>query len=338
MYKVLVADSDPLVREGLKSTINRVEGFKTVHCLGNGEEAVAACALYPVDMVFLSLNMPRLSGVQTAKHINELYPGTPIIFMGIREVLDIPQEALHIAISGYLAKPVSPAAVKTVLERHKALHVFGLPENVQTLTELIAKRDFPGTVAAIPAIAATIRDQAGEEIHYRRDILLRINFRLLRSLDVRGGTTKQAPLPLPEAEDLAPKHSLDLALFRSAEAAFRRNCESAHPIMGKIFSFIDENISSRLGLEDIVRHSAASQTHISRIVKKHFGMSVMDYLHLRKIHLAKEFFVYSDKSAAETAHRLGYNEAGYFSKVFKKYAGVTVQQYKATLIENQSRE
>ena len=331
MYKVLIADSDPLVREGLESIVNKVDGFKTIHCLGNGEEAVAACAATPVDMAFLSLAMPRLSGLEAAQCINELYPGTPFIFMGVREVLGVPQQALHIAISGYIAKPVSPAKVKDLLERHRTLHVFGLPENVQSLTDHIAKRDFPGAVAVIPTVASSIRDQAGEETQYRRDILLRVNFRLLRSLDNRNETAKPALLPLPETEDLAKKHGLDLALFRSAEAVLRRNCETAHPVMGKVFAFIDNNIASHIGLGGIVQHSAASQTHISRIFKKYFGMSVMDYLHQRKIHLAKEFFVYSDKSAAEAALLLGYNEAGYFSKVFKKYAGVTVQQYKATL-------
>lgn len=330
MYTALVADSDPLVREGLRCLIDRTAGFKTVHCLGNGEQAIAACAATPVDIAFISLALPRGSGLETAKRISDLYPGTPVIFMGTRNVFDFTQEAVHVMIGGYLAKPVSPSLVKDILERHKALHVFGLPESVQTLANHIANRDFPAVLAAIPAIAATMRHQAGEDARHRHDILQRVNFRLLRSLDARGETAKApAPLPLPDEEDMTEDYGLDLALFRSAEAVFRRNCEAAHPLMGKVFRFIDENIASRIGLEDIVRHAAASQTHISRIFKKYFTMSAMDYLHTRKIHLAKEMFTYTDKSSAETAHLLGYNEAGYFSKVFKKYAGMTVQQYKS---------
>jgi two-component system response regulator YesN len=322
----------PLVRKGLKSLIDRVEGFITVHCLGDGEQAVIACAVSPVDMAFLSLAMPRLSGLETAKRINALYPGTPVIFTGVRQSLDFTQEASYIAIDGYIAKPVSPAMVKEILERHKALHVFGLPENVRTLEAHIAEKNFPAACAAIPAVAASIRAQAGEKAEYWRDILTRVNFRILRFLDACGESGKgPAPLSLPETEDLVPDLGLDLALFRSAEEMLRRNCEMGHPLMGKVFKFIDGNTASGIGLGDIVNHSAASQTHISRIFKKYFGMSVMDYLHMRKIHLAKEFFVYANKNSSKAAHLLGYNEAGYFSKVFKKYAGVIVQQFKAGL-------
>ena len=63
----------------------------------------------------------------------------------------------------------------------------------------------------------------------------------------------------------------------------------------------------------------------------------MDYLHIRKLHRAKTILAHEKKNAAETAHLLGYNEAGYFSKVFKKYEGITVQQYKDTLRGNGSQ-
>ncbi len=57
-------------------------------------------------------------------------------------------------------------------------------------------------------------------------------------------------------------------------------------------------------------------------------MSVTEYLHLKKMHLAKGYFYFTEDSIAEVAFRLGYNESSYFSKVFKKYEKMTVKEYK----------
>ena len=57
----------------------------------------------------------------------------------------------------------------------------------------------------------------------------------------------------------------------------------------------------------------------------------MEYLHLRKMHLAKGYFYLTNDSVAEVAFRLGYSESNYFSKVFKKYERITVQQYRKSI-------
>ena len=49
---------------------------------------------------------------------------------------------------------------------------------------------------------------------------------------------------------------------------------------------------------------------------------------MRKLHLAKGSFYFTEDSIAEVAFRLGYNESSYFSKVFKKFENMTVKQYK----------
>lgn len=58
---------------------------------------------------------------------------------------------------------------------------------------------------------------------------------------------------------------------------------------------------------------------------------------MRKLHLAKGYFYFTEDSIAEVAFRLGYNESSYFSKVFKKFENMTVKQYKkkfgSTLLE-----
>lgn len=49
---------------------------------------------------------------------------------------------------------------------------------------------------------------------------------------------------------------------------------------------------------------------------------------MKKMHLAKGYFYFTEDSIADVAFRLGYNESSYFSKVFKKYEKMTVKEYK----------
>ena len=77
---------------------------------------------------------------------------------------------------------------------------------------------------------------------------------------------------------------------------------------------------------------------MSRIFREQFHVSVTEYLHLKKMHLAKGYFYFTEDSIAEVAFRLGYNESSYFSKVFKKYEKMTVKEYKKEVRSRNDRK
>lgn len=334
MFRVLVADGEPLMREALKVMVNRVEGFEAALCVNNGEKAIAACRNDSIDLAFLSLVMPGCSGLETVKRIRAEAPSLPLVLITAGGGFDFTRETVHCNISGYVTRPVSMVDVRGILTSHKARYAPIPPGFANGLVEALGARDFLRAYAAIPRAAAEIRSLAGPDAEKRHAILVHVSRRLTAALDCYEGLEEiMEPLPVFEPGKLGADGSVDLGLFHAVDAAFRRNCVRAYPVLGHAFAFVERSIREKVGLEDIVRHCAASQTHVSKIFKKYFGLSVMDYLHLRKLHLAKRLFVFDNESASETAFALGYNEAGYFSKVFKKYEGMTVAQYKALLTD-----
>ena len=112
---------------------------------------------------------------------------------------------------------------------------------------------------------------------------------------------------------------------------FQKNSSNRYPLLHNVFLYIENNIKSDISLNKIIENCAISQGYLSRIFKEQFQVSVMEYLHMRKIYLAKGYFYFTDDSIAEVAFRLGYNESSYFSKVFKKYENMTVKQYRAQI-------
>ena len=84
----------------------------------------------------------------------------------------------------------------------------------------------------------------------------------------------------------------------------------------------------KLTLSLLVERCSISQSYLSRLFRDCFQLSVTDYIHLRKLHLAKKYILYERKPVGDIGFLLGYNEYTYFSKVFKKYEGMTIQEYK----------
>lgn len=335
MFRVLIADGEPLMREALRAAVGRMEGFEAALCVNNGEKAVAACRNDSIDLAFLSLVMPGCSGLEAAKRISAEVPSLPLVLITAGGGFDFARETLHCNISGYVTRPVSMVAVRDILVSHKSRHAFLPPGLAKGLAETLSARDFLRAYAAIPRAAAEIRSLAGLDAEKRHALLVHVSRRLTAALDRYEGLEETLePLPVFEPGRLGVEGSVDLGLFHTIDAAFRRNCVRAYPVLGHAFAFVERSIREKIGLEDIVRHCAASQTHVSKVFKKYFGLSVMDYLHLRKLHLAKRLFIFDNESSSETAFALGYNEAGYFSKVFKKYEGMTVAQYKALLADS----
>lgn len=335
MFRVLVADGEPLMREALKAIIDGVEGFEPALCVNNGEKAVTACRNDSVDLAFLSLVMPGCSGLEAAKRISAENPYLSLVLITAGGGFDFARETLHCNISGYVTRPVSMTAVRDILIGHKSCRAPIPPGFADGLAQALGARDFLRAYAAIPRAAAEIRSLAGPDAKKRHALLIQVSQRLTVALDRYEGLEEiLEPLPVFDPGKLGVEGGVDLGLFHTLDAAFRRNCVRVYPVLGHAFAFVERSITEKIGLEDIVRHCAASQTHVSKIFKKCFGLSVMDYLHLRKLHLAKRLFVFDNESASETAFALGYNEAGYFSKVFKKYEGMTVAQYKALLADS----
>jgi CheY-like chemotaxis protein len=94
-----------------------------VDVVSDGEEAVAAAAQAPYDLIFLDLRMPRLDGASAARAIRAR-PGpssaAPLIAL-TAEAGDAEREAaLRAGLDDFLTKPIEPAQLAAVAARFTA--------------------------------------------------------------------------------------------------------------------------------------------------------------------------------------------------------------------------
>ena len=92
--------------------------------------------------------------------------------------------------------------------------------------------------------------------------------------------------------------------------------------------YIEEHYMEPVKLEEIARHVGLNETYLSSIFKKQVGKSLIDYLTYTRVQHAKELLINRNKSVNEIAEEVGFNDAKYFTKRFKKYTGVSPNEYR----------
>jgi len=69
-------------------------------------------------------------------------------------------------------------------------------------------------------------------------------------------------------------------------------------------------------------------SYLSYFFKEQTGENFIDYLNKVRIEKAKELLKDSSMSLSEIASQVGYSNAGYFNRIFKKIVGITPGQYR----------
>ncbi len=109
MIRVLVADDETLVREGLASIVAGDPGLEVVATAGDGAEAIAQVARTSPDVVLMDVRMPVTDGIEATRSIAASTAGTRVLMLTTVELDDVVYEALRAGASGFLLKSVPRA-------------------------------------------------------------------------------------------------------------------------------------------------------------------------------------------------------------------------------------
>ena len=69
MIRVLLADDQRVVREGLGTLLGLLDGIELVGTAADGEEALALAAEHDPDVVLMDLRMPRMDGIEAIRRL-----------------------------------------------------------------------------------------------------------------------------------------------------------------------------------------------------------------------------------------------------------------------------
>lgn len=329
MYEVMVVDDDSLMRHALRILIAKKKNFHVCYEARNGEEAIDYCKNHPVDIIFMDISMPIMSGLEAGKIINLYYPEIIICIMSIFSEFDYAKIALEMNTKKYLSKPISPKDIDSFLSEYEQKRTGESFPQIETVISLIKKEDFSVVNKTVNNIVSQIYHLKDNNILQIESCFLELGRSILDTLEKYRDTYNLYEMFPLQKEWLKNEEIMKLWLFRIIDFAFQRRSISRYQILEQVFIYIDRHIKEDISLTQIAENSSISQGYLSRIFRRQFGVSVMEYVRNRKIYLAKMNLIFTHNTVDDIAYQLGFSEKNYFLKVFRKYEGISVKEYRS---------
>jgi len=95
------------------------------------------------------------------------------------------------------------------------------------------------------------------------------------------------------------------------------------PLLAEVFGFVEERYSERVSLRDVARAVNLSPGHLTTVVRRKTGRTVVEWIAERRLAQARRLLVETDLAVEEVGHRVGYNDPTYFVKSFRRAHGTT---------------
>lgn len=103
-------------------------------------------------------------------------------------------------------------------------------------------------------------------------------------------------------------------------------------IIHRCIQYVGANYGSKITLEQAARMVYLSPPYLSRIFKKETGITFNEYLNSMRITKAKELLRHQDLRLTDIAFLVGYEDQSYFTKVFKRHAGVSPSEFRNQIV------
>ena len=153
--RVVVADDQTAVREGLVTILSLLPGIEVVGQAADGAEAVELVELHAPDVVLMDLRMPRVDGVEATARIRERHRATQVVVLTTYDDDESVLAALAAGALGFLTKNAGRDDIRRALEAATAGHAHLDPA---ARSALLGAATAPPNPAAPPPDGLTRRE------------------------------------------------------------------------------------------------------------------------------------------------------------------------------------
>jgi DNA-binding NarL/FixJ family response regulator len=146
--QILIADDHPIVRQGLRQTIESAGGMEIAGESADGEEALAAAARLQPHVIILDVDLPKMDGFQVAQGLRELQMASKVIFLTVHREESFMRKALSLGAAGYVLKD---SAVTDIISAIQAVSQ-NLPFISPAMTAYLLKNKTPSVDGGLDSL------------------------------------------------------------------------------------------------------------------------------------------------------------------------------------------
>lgn len=356
MLRLLIADDEKDARDKMIHCIDKFQnGFTIVGSASDGCETYEKIHSLSPDIVLIDIEMPGMTGIDVIRKIRE--DGLPVVFIIISSYNDFTyaQTALRLGVEDYLLKPFLPAdvcsAVYKAAEHIQSIRVVPSrllpdPQNSKSTfrmrmnsplsypfkqeKELIRAVCLPNEALEPPFrefISNVHANNQAESSILNCYVILYVELQR-QSIQYDESSEIEAP---PVSDEVARIPAFEQLLWHLCQKIHTRRSSgtAAGSVISSAVKYIDEHYASNLTLTEVANYVGVTPSYLSsqfnQILKIHF----VDYIHKVRINQAKKILIEQPYyKGYEIAELVGYQSVKYFSQMFKKVTGITLNQYR----------
>jgi AraC family transcriptional regulator of arabinose operon len=115
---------------------------------------------------------------------------------------------------------------------------------------------------------------------------------------------------------------LELLVRLLSPAAQRSTRDRQSELAERAKRLLDEQYSNNQSIQELLEKLDMSYAHLCRIFTRHYGISPLAYINAGRLERARNLLTEGQSSVKEVAHRVGFDDAAYFSRLFRRAHGV----------------
>lgn len=104
---------------------------------------------------------------------------------------------------------------------------------------------------------------------------------------------------------------------------------AAHELADRAANWIAENINEGISTRDVAAALSHHPNYLSRVFREHHGHTIVDHIHAGQVDIARQHLVASTDSVRSIALECGFNDEGYFRRVFRRHTGMTPRAFRS---------
>ncbi|AZO96249.1 response regulator [Halocella sp. SP3-1] len=354
MYRVMIVDDEPNIRNGLRNIIDwQKYNFTVCSVARNGKDAIEKMkSTYP-DLIITDIKMPGLDGLGLIKYIRKsMYDKNMsfIILSGYDEFA-YAKEAIKYNVSRYLLKPIDEEELIDIVEilaeelSQKNRFEFFYNRQVEEFSEEFNEIEEFGVLVNVICdnqklrIKKTIKNMFNDfyqvYLHPRIIKIYLANFLLEISKIITnmGGSiesivkkynifnTDISAYNLIQLENELREFSFEVAQFISE---LKQSCS----IINKVKQYIKDNYFKEIKLKEIAKKFYINPAYLGQLFKKENGLNFSEYLSEIRLNNAKKLLRDTNLHVYQIAEKVGYKNSDYFIIKFKEKVDCTPMEYK----------
>ena len=238
--------------------------------------------------------------------------------------------------------------IKTNVEKQRTARVYGETNHPQethnalaieeALMEIVRKGDTSALkqwLASAPAVrGGTI---APDQLRQLKNTFI-VSVTLASRAAIRGGMREEDAFTLSDGYirhvELLSDHSKIINLQYHMILEFTEQVEKLHlghhptKLAADVANYVRRHLSEPISTEKMAEEFYLSRPYLSAKFRQETGETLTDFILREKTEEAKRLLRYSDKSASAIGSYLGFSSHSHFIRVFKKYAGITPNEYR----------